>query len=63
MKNMLQKQKIGDLSGITSSKFPGGLKSSLRNGADPVTFYLITPTVIPSSDAAVRMQGPQGTAF
>lgn len=62
MKNMLQKQKIGDLSGITS-KFPGELKSSLRNGADPVTFYLITPTVIPSSDAAVRMQGPQGTAF
>lgn len=63
MKNVLQKQKIGGLSGITSFKFPGELKSSLRKGAGPVTFYLITPTVIPSSDAAVHMQGPQGTAF
>lgn len=63
MKNMLQKQKIGDLSGITSFKFPRELKSSLRNGADPATVYLITPTVIPSCDAAVRLQGPQGTAF
>lgn len=59
---MLQKQKRGDLSGITTFKFLGELKSSLRNGLGLVTFYLITLTVIPSSDTAVRIQGPQGTA-